>query len=115
MENFRTSFLVFVYTYSLNLVGTIPDEGYAYVFDFITFIVLVIGLVQFIGWVVPSCVCTNVVLDGIINKLQYSVFHVKRAMNKVSVCVATSILGQKWHLDIFIYLLMWLFKGKVEV
>ena len=38
-----------------------------------------------------SCVCTDIVLDGIINMLQCNVFHVKMAMNRVYVCVITSI------------------------
>ena len=45
----------------------------------------------------PSCVCIYVVLDGIINKLQCSLFYVEKAMNKVLVCVITLILGNKWH------------------
>ena len=37
----------------------------------------------------PSCVCTDVVLYGIISKLQCSVFYVKRAMNRVLSCAIT--------------------------
>ena len=70
------------------------------------------GLVLFIGWVAPSCVCTDIVLDSIVNKLHCSMFHVKQAMKRVSVCVITSILGWKWHLGIVIYLLVWLFLRK---
>ena len=65
-----------------------------------------IGLVHFIGWVVPSCVCTDVILDGIISKLQCSMLYVKRAMNRVPACVITLILSKKWHLGVVIYFLV---------
>ena len=58
---------------------------------------------QFIGWVAPSCVYTDIVLDGIISKLQCSVFYVKRAMNRVSACVITLILDKKWRLGVVVY------------
>ena len=64
---------------------------------------------QFIGWVAPSWVCTDVVLDGIISQLQCSMLYVKKAMNKVPACVATLILGNKWRLDIVTYFMVWLF------
>ena len=54
-------------------------------------IVVVIDPVQFIGWVVPSCVCTDIVFNGIFNKLQFSMLYVKKAMNRVYICVITSI------------------------
>ena len=50
---------------------------------------------QFIGWVLSFCIHTDVVLDSIINKLQCSVFCVKKAINKVPVCAITSILSCK--------------------
>ena len=84
-------------------------EGQAYVFGSIVQIVDYIGLAQFIGWVVSSCVRTDVVLDGIISKLQCSVFYVKRAMNMVPAYVITKILGNKWSLHIVRYYLVWLF------
>ena len=40
-----------------------------------------------------SCVCTDVVLDGNVNKLQCSIFCMKKAMNRVPVCAKTSILS----------------------
>ena len=64
---------------------------------------------QFTGWVVPSCVRTDVVLDGIISKIHYSIFYVKRSMNRVPACVITLILGKKWRLDIVMYFLVWFF------
>ena len=64
---------------------------------------------QFIGWVVPSCICTDVILNGTISKLQGSVFHTKRAMNRVPVCAINLNLGKKWRLGIVIYFLVFLF------
>ena len=64
---------------------------------------------QFIGWVAPSCVRTDVVLDGIGSKLQCSMFYVKRIMNRVPACVITLILGKKWSLGVASYFLVWLF------
>ena len=55
--------------------------------------IIVIGRVQFIEWFVSSCVYADIVLDGIINKLKYSMIHVRRAMNKVPVYIITSILS----------------------
>ena len=46
----------------------------------IAFIVVVIDLVQSIGWVAPSYTCTDIVLDCSITKLQCSMFCVKRAI-----------------------------------
>ena len=57
----------------------------------------------------PSCVHADMVLDGIISKLQCSVFDVKRTMNRVPTCVKTLILGSKWRLGIIFYFLAWLF------
>ena len=31
----------------------------------------------------PSCIHTDIILDGIINKLQCSVFYMKKAINRV--------------------------------
>ena len=59
----------------------------------IALIVEGIGLVQFIVWVAPSCVYTDIVLDGIANKLQCSMFYIKRVFNRVPTCVIISILG----------------------
>ena len=64
---------------------------------------------QFIGWVAPSCVCTDAVLDSIISKLQCSVFDVKKTMNRVPACAITLVLCSKWRLGIVIYFLVWLF------
>ena len=52
---------------------------------------------QFIGWVAPSCVCTDVVLDGIINKLQCSIcsMYEKGYTNRVPACAITLILRQE--------------------
>ena len=55
---------------------------------------------QFIGWVAPSCVCTDAVLDSIISKLQCSMFDMKRTMNRVPACAITLILGKKWSLGV---------------
>ena len=67
-----------------------------------------VGLVQFIGWVALSCVCTDAILDGIISKLQCSIFYAKRAMNRVPACVITLILGNKSCLGVVVYFLVWL-------
>ena len=64
---------------------------------------------QFIGWVAPSCVCTDVVLDGIGRKMQCFMLCVKRTMNNIPVYVITLILGKKWSLGIVSYFLVWLF------
>ena len=70
-----------------------PAEVKAYVFYSIALTVEFTGLVQFIGWVVPSHVYIDIVLNRIISKLQYSVFYVKRAINRVPAFVISSILG----------------------
>ena len=49
----------------------------------IALIVVVIGPVQFIEQVALSCVCIDNILNSIINKLQCSMLHVKRAKNGV--------------------------------
>ena len=59
----------------------------------IALIVVVIDLMQFIGWLVQSCICIDIVLDSTISTLRCSVFHVKRAMNRVPICAITSILS----------------------
>ena len=59
----------------------------------IALIVVIIDPVQFIGWVALSCVCTDIVLDGIINKLQCSIFYVKKSMKRAPVYTITSILS----------------------
>ena len=64
---------------------------------------------QSIGWVVPFCVRTDVVLDIIVSKLQCSIFYVKRAMNRVLAYVITLILLNKWSLGVVVYFLVWLF------
>ena len=33
---------------------------------------------QFIGWVAPSCIYTDTILNGIVNKLQCSMFCVEK-------------------------------------
>ena len=53
---------------------------------------------QSIGWVAPSCVHTDVVLDGIGSKLQCSVFCTNSIMNRVFACAIALILGKKWSL-----------------
>ena len=68
-------------------------EGKAYIIGSTALIVEFKGHVQFIGWIMPSCIYTDIVLNGIINKLQYSLFYIKRAMNRVPACVITLILG----------------------
>ena len=55
----------------------------------IALIVVFIDLVQFIGWVAPPCVCTKVVLDSIVNKLQCSMLYAKKAMNRVPIYAST--------------------------
>ena len=59
---------------------------------FVALIVVIIGPVQFNGWVAPSCVYTNADLDSIISKLQCSMFHIKIAMNRVPAYMITLIL-----------------------
>ena len=54
---------------------------------------VVLDLVKFIGWVALSCIHTDVVLDDVISKLQCSVLHVRRAMNRVPIYAITSMLG----------------------
>ena len=83
-ETLGTGFVVFIYTYGWDSLGIAPAKGLPYVFGSIALSVK--GLMQFIRWVATSCVCTDIVLDGIISKLQGQVFCVKRAMNKVPVC-----------------------------
>ena len=58
---------------------------------------------QFFGWVAPSCVCTDIVLDGISSKLQCSIFCVKRIINRVLACAMMLILGKKWSLSVASY------------
>ena len=43
----------------------------------------------------PSFKCIDVVLYGIVNKLQCFIFYVKRATNRVPICVITLILSCK--------------------
>ena len=57
----------------------------------------------------PSFIGKNIVLDGMVNKLQCSTFYMKRAMNRVPLCVITSILSLKWHLSVVSNLLVELF------
>ena len=57
----------------------------------ITIIVVVIFPVQFIGWVALYCVHNDIVLDDIVDKLQCSMFHAKRAKNRVPVFAVNSI------------------------
>ena len=59
----------------------------------IALFVIVIDFVQFIGCFALFYVCTDVVLDGIIDKLQCFEFCVKRAMNRVPVYEITFILS----------------------
>ena len=55
---------------------------------------------------------TDIFLDGIVSKLECSVFYVKRAMNRV-LYAKTSILGQKQNLTVGIYF-WFFFKWKCE-
>ena len=48
----------------------------------IAIIVVLIGLLQFIRWIVPSFVSVDVALDSTITKPQCSVFRVKKAVNR---------------------------------
>ena len=57
----------------------------------------------------PSFVYTDAVLDSIVNKLQCSMFDVKRTINRVPAYVITLILGKKWSLGVASYFLVWLF------
>ena len=61
----------------------------------IALIAVVLNHMQYIRWVPPSCVYINVVLDGVATKLQWSVFYMKIAMNKVLFCMITSIFSSK--------------------
>ena len=72
MGDFKTSFAVLVYTYSLNSIGTAPAKGQAYFFGSVAFLIVVIGLLKFIGWIATFYIYTDVILDCIINKLQCS-------------------------------------------
>ena len=53
--------------------------------------IVVVDLVQFIEWVSPSCIYTDVVLNGIINKIHCSMICVKKAINSIDVYIITSI------------------------
>ena len=105
-ERLWDRFVVFVNICRLNSLRTAPAKGQTYIFDSIALI---------IGWVTPSYIYTDIILDGIIDKLLWSVCCVKRAMDKVSVCGITLILGQRQYLGIVVYLLVWLLQEKVEV
>ena len=61
----------------------------------IALIVVVTGPVQFIGCAAPFCIIIDIVLDGIINKLQCSILYMKKTTKKVPICVITSILIKK--------------------
>ena len=76
----------------------------------VALIVDFIGLVQFIGWVAPSCVYTEIVLDGIISKLQCSVFYVKKDYEQ-GTCLCNNLnFRQKIAFGcLFVYFLVWLF------
>ena len=52
----------------------------------IALIVVVIYLVQFIGWVVLSCVCIDDILDGIINIPKCLVLFIKKCC-KQGTCI----------------------------
>ena len=80
--------MVFLYTLSLNNMVAAPVEGLVQVP--IALFIVVIYSVQFIEWVLPSIVYTDNVLDGIINKLQYSMILVKRAMHRVLLLTHTT-------------------------
>ena len=70
------------------------------IFIYIALFVIVLDLMQFIGWATPSCVCINIVLDGIITRLQCSMLYITIAMNTVPLCAIPSVLSLKWHFSI---------------
>ena len=55
----------------------------------IAFVVVVLGYVEFIRWAVPSCVCNDVVLEVSITKLECSMFHMTRDINRVPIYART--------------------------
>ena len=57
--------------------------------------IVVIGLLQFFGWVMPSCVRIDIVVVLSITKMQYAMFHMKVAMNREPEYAITSILSMK--------------------
>ena len=75
----------------------------------VSLIVIVSDLVQFARWVAPSCVCINIVLDGIDTKLQCSAFCMKIDMKSVPLYVITFIFSLKWHVCVVISILVGLF------
>ena len=77
MGDFGTGFLVFIYNCSLKSTGQLLIRVKHVFLVPMALIVVVIGFVQFIEWFAPACVNIDIGLDGIINKLQCSVFHVK--------------------------------------
>ena len=79
----------------LNSIETAPAEAIYMFLVPIALIIVVIDLMQFIGWVVPSRTCVDVILDSSTTKLQCSMFYMKRTMNRVYICMIASILRLK--------------------
>ena len=63
--------------------------------------VIILYSKQFIGKVIQSCIHFNIVIDGIITKLQYTIYHIKIDINRV-LYVITSILSLELHESIVI-------------
>ena len=77
----------------------------------IALVIVVMYPVQFVRWVASSYIYVYVVLDGINTKVQCSMFHVRIAMNKISLGMISLILSMKWHVDIVIsYWLVYLLR-----
>ena len=87
--------MVFLDTFSLNSIEQHLLRAKSIFLVPITLYIVVIYSLQIIGWVPLSCICIDNVLDGIINKLQYSMLCIKRATNRVPVYEITSILSLK--------------------
>ena len=63
----------------------------------IALILIVLVFEQSIGWVAPSYICINTVLDGMITNIQCSILHLKIDINRVTPSVVTTILNLKLH------------------
>ena len=83
--DFRIGLMVFVCTCSLNSKELHLSSSKPMVLVYLAFIATNTGPVKFIGWVAPSCICIGIFFGSIINQLQCSVLHVKRAMNRVPI------------------------------
>ena len=72
-------------------------------------IIKVLDLEKSIEWITPRWVYIDVVLDGIITKLQCFIFRIKIVMNRVPFCTIISILSLKYYVCTLIDLLVGLF------